>query len=86
MIKYSTEKNVYCVRPTTHSNLIDVTIWCSDVFGSHKIGKSQPGRWSWCSGNYYGIFYDDWPTIPDTRQYYSFESEDDALLFMMKWT
>jgi hypothetical protein len=86
---YNKENDEYYVRPTSHTNLCDVTEWCYQHFGPHYIKNQQEGIWSFCHGDYYGVERDEFKNsvfaILDNRQYYMFKNETDAFIFMIRW-
>ena len=86
-MKYSEKKQCWCVHPTRHTNYLGVVDWCRQRWGDYKIDNRVDGVWSYCDGEYYGFVNEAFGSynVPDTRQYFSFDRQQDALLFELKW-
>lgn len=83
---YSEKRKCWCVHPTKHTNYLDVVDWCSQQWGWHRIDGDRYGTWSHCNGEYYGLVQTLFDyKFPDTRLYFSFDTEEDALMFALRW-
>lgn len=84
---YSSSAKMWCVRPTLHTNYIDVVDWCVKHWGHHRIDNVCDGSWSYCEGSYYGLTQTLGKiTVGDSRVFFSFVHQEDALFFLLRWT
>ena len=87
VLHYSYLRSCWCVRPTLHTNYLDVVDWCFAQWGNFAIKDEVDGTWSYCDGTYYGLAYRHLKhSFPDHRLYFSFKNQDDAVLFMLRWS
>lgn len=86
VLHYSNLRDCWCVRPTLHTNYLDVVSWCHERWGDFSVHNVSGGVWSYCDGNYYGLEYRHLKhSFPDNRLYFSFKNQDDAVLFILRW-
>lgn len=85
-MKYSESHKCWCVHPTQHNNYLHVCDWCNERWGWHKVDGRYDGTWSYCDGSYYGFTTNRWGlTLPDSELYFSFDKEEDAMMFALRW-
>jgi len=89
-MKFLKDRNCWVVRPTKHTNYIHVVQWCHERWGGHRVDDperpSRAGTWSYCDGTFYGIKrIMSHHVFDDTRLYFSFDREEDAMFFSLRW-
>lgn len=85
-MKFSKKYREWCVRPTYHTNYIDVVQWCYERHGHHTIVGKHVGIWSYGDGEMYGFKYKKWGQLfVDGRLYFSFKNKTDAQMFELAW-
>lgn len=78
---------MWCVHPTLHTNYLDVVEWCSDRWGTNQVFKQREGSWSYCDGTHYELTRLIGRTeCPDSRLYFSFKNQEDAVFFALRWS
>jgi hypothetical protein len=85
---FSDQHQLWLVHPTQHTNYIDVADWCHNLWGHHSVDGKHEGTWSYGHGDYYNLTQEIGRAkilITDTRLFFSFKNEDDAVLFALRW-
>lgn len=86
VLQYSQQHNCWCVHPTLHTNYLDVVNWCHVRWGNHSIDGRHQGTWSYANGDFYGLIRElHGNKFTDYRIFFSFENQDDAVIFMLRW-
>ena len=85
---YNEKHQLWLVHPTQHTNYMDVTQWCYELWGPHTVEGKYEGTWSYCGGEYFGLLKEIGRAkilIADTRLFFSFKNQEDAIMFALRW-